>query len=147
MLRLVPLFFLFFINILIPTSAFILNLFEYFFQLPCHQLYESVKIHLSQKNLLFLYISFLGTNSCSNLCLFEGTGCSIPFTIYPKEVAVALKWSIFDPMLVKPKCIWEAVVFWKIVNKRNLALPRWGQICVFQCYSNFFRIFFKWNTL
>ena len=29
----------------------------------------------------------------------------VPFTIYPKEMAVALKRCIFDPMLVKPKSV------------------------------------------
>ena len=32
-------------------------------------------------------------------------------------MAVALNRCIFDPMLVKPKCIRELVVFRKIVNK------------------------------
>ena len=29
------------------------------------------------------------------------------------QMAVPLKLSISDPMLVKPKCVWEAVVFFK----------------------------------
>ena len=28
-------------------------------------------------------------------------------------MAVELKWCIFDPILVKPKCVWEAVVYLK----------------------------------
>ena len=33
-------------------------------------------------------------------------------------MAVELKWYIFDPMLVKPKCVKEEVVYLKIVNKQ-----------------------------
>ena len=29
-----------------------------------------------------------------------------------KEMALALNWCIFNLMLVKPKCVWEAVVFY-----------------------------------
>ena len=35
----------------------------------------------------------------------------VPFEKSQKEMAVALKRYIFDPMLVKPKLVWEAVVF------------------------------------
>ena len=33
----------------------------------------------------------------------ESTGCSIYYL--PEEMAVALKWCIFHPILVKPKCV------------------------------------------
>ena len=74
----------------------------------------------------------------------------VPLTIYPKEMAVALKRCIFDPMLVKPKCVWEVADFLKnckqtaekckqiLENWKNLpplkhilALPTWGQILIF----------------
>ena len=61
-------------------------------------------------------------------------------------MAITLKLSISDPMLVKPKCVWEAVVFFNfrknfqlfVYNfqkklsplKRILALPTWGQKCL-----------------
>ena len=87
----------------------------------------------------------------------------VPFTIYPKEMAVALKWCIFDPMLVKPKCVWEVADFlknckqtaekckqifenWKNLPhlKHILALPTWGQICTISelqpLISNFFQM-------
>ena len=68
-------------------------------------------------------------------------------------LAITLKLNISDPMLVKPKCVSEVAVFWKIANKQLkkckqisedwkknlqplkyiLALPTWGQIqkCLF----------------
>ena len=61
-------------------------------------------------------------------------------------MAITLKLSISDPMLVKSKCVWEAVVFlknckqtaeiffenWKKLPplKHILALPTWGQKCL-----------------
>ena len=35
----------------------------------------------------------------------------VPFEKSQKEMAVELKRCIFDRVLVKPKCVWEAVVF------------------------------------
>ena len=35
----------------------------------------------------------------------------VSFEILLFQMAVAQKWYIFDPMLVKPKLVWEAVVF------------------------------------
>ena len=59
-------------------------------------------------------------------------------------MAVTIKRSISDPMLVKPKCVWEVYIYFenckqtadKNVNKctlfnRILALPTWGQKCLF----------------
>ena len=72
----------------------------------------------------------------------------VPFEKSQKEMAVALKQCIFDPMLVKPKYDWKAVVFFNFQKfvyifqlfvynfsknmstlKNILALPTWGQIC------------------
>ena len=39
----------------------------------------------------------------------------VPFKKWIFRMAVALKRCIFDPMLVKPKCVWEV---WKILNKQ-----------------------------
>ena len=49
-------------------------------------------------------------------CKIQG----VSFEILGFQMAVAQKWWIFDPMLVKPKCVWEGVVYiiWKIVNKQ-----------------------------
>ena len=69
---------------------------------------------------------------------------------FPFQMAITLKLSYSDPMLVKPKCVWEAAVFpnfWKFVYifqlfvynfskkklpplKHILALPTWGQKCL-----------------
>ena len=64
------------------------------------------------------------------------------------QMSVPLKLCILDPLLVKPKCVWEAVVFFNfrkfvyifqlfVYNFSNklpplkhiLALPTWGQKC------------------
>ena len=34
----------------------------------------------------------------------------VPFEKVPKQKVVEQKWCIFDPILVKPKCVWELVV-------------------------------------
>ena len=63
-----------------------------------------------------------------------------------EKIAVSLRLCISDPMLLKPKCVWEMVLFTIIKNcytfysclftifqsklpplKRILALPTWGQ--------------------
>ena len=41
-----------------------------------------------------------------------------PNQSFPFQMAVTLKLSSSDPMLVKPKCVWEVAVFWKIANKQ-----------------------------
>ena len=87
-----------------------------------------------------------------------------PFENCQKEMAVALKKCLFDPILVKPKCVWEAVVFSQFSkiclhfsavcikffkkttasqSKHILALPICGQICPVLVLQSFF----KWNTL
>ena len=57
-------------------------------------------------------------------------------------MAVLLKLGISDPLLVKPKCVGEAVVFFNFQKfvyvfqkklpplKAILALPMWGQKCI-----------------
>ena len=68
------------------------------------------------------------------------------------QMAITLKLSISDPMLVKPKCVWEAVVFFNFRKKfqlfvynfskklpplkRILTLPTWGQKCLVSEYSH-----------
>ena len=43
--------------------------------------------------------------------------------------AITLKLCVSDPMLVKPKCVWEAVVFfWKIVNKQLKNVNKFSKI-------------------
>ena len=58
---------------------------------------------------------FHGSTKCTeNLLLTEkmSTGPQgVPIENYLKQMAVELKQCIFDPMLVKPKCVWEAVDF------------------------------------
>ena len=42
---------------------------------------------------------------------------SVQFEKSQKEMAVVLKWCIFDPMLGKPKCTSDMVIYFEIVNK------------------------------
>ena len=45
------------------------------------------------------------------------------------QMAITLKLNTSDPMLVKPKCVWEAVVlFWKIVNKQLKNVNKFSKI-------------------
>ena len=82
------------------------------------------------------------------------------------EMAVALKHCMFDPMLVKPKCVWEAVVFSFFKNlltflsclltifqnelptlKRILAWSTYGQICTVSALLPFLSDFFpNWTS-
>ena len=57
------------------------------------------------------------------------------------QIAPLLNWYIFDPMLVKPKCVWQVAVFfsvswffqafeiylWKIVTFSHQPLWSWGK--------------------
>ena len=86
----------------------------------------------------------------------------VPIENYEKWMALALKQCIFDPMLVKPKCVWEAVVFfnfqkfvyifsWLFTSfkknqlplKRILALPTWVQIYTVLGLQAFLSDFFQ----
>ena len=62
----------------------------------------------------------------------------MPFEISQKEMAVALKWCIFDPMLLKPKCFQRREFFLKHI----LDLPIWGQICTVSVLQPFPSDFF-----
>ena len=74
-------------------------------------------------------------------------GVTVPFFTF--QELITQKQSISDPMLVKPKCVWEAYINFDIpavclqfstvclqfsnvrLLKRILALPTWGQKCIF----------------
>ena len=91
------------------------------------------------------------------------TGSSV--TIHPKEMAVALKQCIFDPMLVKPKCVWEVADFLKNCKQRckqifqnwkdlspfkhilSLSIQHGVKYAPFQSYNHFFLVNSKWNTV
>ena len=77
-------------------------------------------------------------------------------------MAVELIRCIIDPMLVKPKCVWEAVVCYKIVNKQVQIVNILKNYCLsntfwlyqqrvkytpFQFFSNLLLIIFNRNTL
>ena len=44
-------------------------------------------------------------------------GVSLEILVF--QMVVVQKLCIFDPMLVKPKCVWELAVYFKIVNKQK----------------------------
>ena len=53
----------------------------------------------------------------------------VPFEKLKFQMAVSSKVSIFNrTMLVKPKCVWEVAVFWKIVNKQLQNVNKFSKI-------------------
>ena len=58
------------------------------------------------------------------------------------QMAVALKGCNFDPMLVKPKCVWELVDFLKNCNKNQLKIVnKFSKIEKFYHISNAFWLY------
>ena len=59
----------------------------------------------------------------------------VSFEILEFQKAVALKWCIFDPGLVKPKCVWEVEVYLKnskqTTEKCNQIFENWKKNCQF----------------
>ena len=67
-----------------------------------------------------------------------------PNRIFLFQIAPLLNWYIFDPMLVKPKCVWQVAVFfsvswffqafeiylWKIVTFSHQPPWSWGKALV-----------------
>ena len=95
-----------------------------------------------------------------------GSVQGVAFEKSKEKLAVTLKWCIFDHMLAKPKCIWEALYFEKLLKqtaekykqiydnwlkpaplKHILALPTCVQICSISVLQPFLFDFFKRNTL
>ena len=46
-----------------------------------------------------------------------GSVQGVAFEKSKEKLAVTLKWCIFDHMLAKPKCIWEALYFEKLLKQ------------------------------
>ena len=65
------------------------------------------------------------------------------FAIYSKEIAVALR-RIFDPMLIKTKCVWEVADFLKnckqTAEKLNKFLKNWKKSAASQTHFGFANI-------
>ena len=110
---------------------------------------------------------FLLLNNCTKyfVWLWVYTGCSIWEKTERNSFSTETV-HIWPHMLVMPKCVWEAVVLWKNVNKQlknlnkflkiekelpllkpTLALPTQGQICTVSVLQPFFSDFFQIECL
>ena len=112
--------------------------------------YQSISITGNLMFKIFFRHLYITSNHMSRPYVSEYKGYlqGVPFEKWIFQMTVALKRCIFDPMLVKPKCVWKVAVFlknckqtaekckqifenWKKLPplKHILALPTWGQIC------------------
>ena len=133
-------------------------------------IFPSLVLHCEKKNVEIDFFQKCIVKSRKANLIFVGKRTllqCVPIENYQDEMAVALKQCIFDPMLVKPKSVWQVVVLFfflflkngkqtteKSLKNKNYLLPNafWlyqhGVKCaLFKCFSHLLLIIFNRNTL
>ena len=112
------------------THYWLIIAFFYMIEKACAVVFDEFCCSAYFKNRKFLYWkSFDELDACCNHSNNKG----VFHLLIGQEMAVALKWCIFDPKLVKPKCVWEIYIFVGRISflKKSLKMKKYSKSTFF----------------